>query len=392
MKKTMKPIIIGLIVIGLIGVAAFIASRYLLINTKDSVVNQKRYLGNHSNPANIYDQPATGKFYSPLNADVAHMDKLLLVDIEDDPEYSSIELQIFDDARGQGARVLLYHQVGPADSYWSSEAFVDEAETNSNYIVPDMEYSLSITKSAVTASLKMQDKEGKSIEFNLKEAPRKNWAKGFLAPIGGGSAITFDYFPFFHMKDMNFVLRPGTKLVIKIGGEPRTPVQIPIPVNWEMVYLSRYTASPIIGRWNRPYDGELPALQPEPQLTYQDGQTRYELVDNAGHYEIRKMAGFDDKHEVSFEFSPPIPDLPALKDGAEINGRFSAGADEILGIVAGVYHIKRQGQVIEMEILPLEGWQPNPGSIWVKTWTWKGVITVGAGDNVSLKSEWTRTE
>jgi hypothetical protein len=134
----------------------------------------------------------------------------------------------------------------------------------------------------------MQDKEGKSIEFNLKEASRKNWSKGFLAPIGGGSAITFDYFPFFFMKDMNFVLRSGTELVIKIGGEQRTPAQIPVPANWEMVYLSRYTASPIIGRWNRPYDGELPALQPEPQLTYQDGQTRYELVDNAGHYEIRK--------------------------------------------------------------------------------------------------------
>jgi hypothetical protein len=46
-------------------------------------------------------------FYSPFNADVAPMDRLLLVDIEDDPEYSGIELQVFDDARGQGARVLL---------------------------------------------------------------------------------------------------------------------------------------------------------------------------------------------------------------------------------------------------------------------------------------------
>lgn len=53
----------------------------------------------------------------------------------------------------------------------------------------------------------------------------------------------------------------------------------------------------------------------------QNGQTRYELVDNAGHDEIRKISGFDDKHIISFEFSQPIPDLPGLKDGIALNGR-----------------------------------------------------------------------
>lgn len=390
MKTDMLKIFVGLGVIGLIGLIVFIASRYLLINTKDSVVDPKIYLGNQSNPADIYDQPASGKFYSPINADIEQMDRLLLVNFKDDPQYNAIELQVFDDARGQGARVLLYPITGLADSYYSSEKFTGGAKTANTYIIPDMEYSLNITSSGVSASLKMKDNAGMSIEFNLKDETRKNWARGFLAPIGGGSAIKFDYFPFFFLKNMNFVLRSGTELVIKIGGELRAPEQIPSLINGEMVYLSRYTASPIIGRWNSPHDGILPALHPKSQLTYQDGQTRYALVDNAGHYEISKVTGFNDKHEISFEFSPPLPDLPALKDGAEINGRFAAGADEITGIIAGEYHIRRGGQVITIEILPLEGWQPTPGSIWVKTWVWKGVVTVGADDTVSLKSKWDR--
>jgi hypothetical protein len=236
----------------------------------------------------------------------------------------------------------------------------------------------------------MQDHAGKLIEFRVKEAPRKKWSKGFLAPIGGSDAVTFDYFPLYHMKGMNFVPRSGTEIAIKIGGEERNPKKLPIPADWEFVYLSRYTAAPIIGCWNTPHNGELPSLQPRQHVIHQDGQTRYELVNNAGHYEIRKLFGFNDKHEVRFEFSPPIPDLPGLKDGAELRGRFSAGADETPGIVAGAYRITRQGNVIDMEFRPQKGWQPMPGPLWVTTWIWKGMITVGADRTVSMTSKWIR--
>ena len=386
----MKKIIILLIVGGLVSIAIFIASRFLLITTKDSVIDPQRYMGNHSNPANIYDHPSTGLLYSPLNVSVNPMDKLILVNFTDDLEYNGIELQVFDDTRGQGARVILYHKEGLADFYYTSEAFTDGVKPDAASIISDMEYRFNVTASGLDAGLKMKDREGKSVEFQVKEVPRTKGSKGFLAPIGGSTAIKFDYFPFFFMKGMNFVPRSGSEIAIKIGGEDRTPEQIPIPVNWEFVYLSRYTTDPILGCWNKSYDDKLSPKQPGQQLVYHDGQTRYELVDNAGHYEIRKIIGFDDEHNVSFEFSPPIPDLPGLKDGIELSGRFSAGADEVLGIVAGEYHIKSYGDTIEMEILPLEGYQPNPGTIWVKTWMWKSTITVGADNTVSMKSGWIR--
>ena len=123
---------------------------------------------------------------------------------------------------------------------------------------------------------------------------------------------------------------------------------------------------------------------------YQDGQVSYELTDNAGHFEIRKMTSCGDRHKISFEFSSAIPDLPAMKDGAEVSGKFSAGADEVSGIVAGAYHVLRHGQIIEMEILPLEGRQLFPGVLWVKTWAWNGTITINSHDSVSLKSGWIR--
>jgi hypothetical protein len=125
-------------------------------------------------------------------------------------------------------------------------------------------------------------------------------------------------------------------------------------------------------------------------MSCRDGQTRYELIDNAGHPEIREMVGSSDKHTVSFEFSPPIPDLPSLRDGIEVDGRFSAGADEVEGIVAGEYHVRRRGETVEMEIRPLEGWQPMPGPTWVRSWIWRSILTLGADNAVSMKAAWIR--
>lgn len=380
-----------LVVVVLLGIAAYLASRYLVVNTKDSVVNQRTYLGNHRNSADIYDRPSHGQFCSPLNVTVDPMDRLMLVDIMDDPEYKSIELQIFDDARGRGARVILYHQADiPADFYYTSEAFAGKVRPGGTSALRDMEYHFDITASGLDAALKMKDHRGKSVEFRIKEASRQEASKGFLAPIGGGTAITFDAFPFFHLKGARFVPRAGTEIAVRIDGRDRTPAQVPIPVNWKSAYLCRYTTEPILGLWNRPCDGPLAPRRPGQQLSYQEGRTRYELVDNAGHREIREMIGFSDKHSVSFEFSPPIPDLLGLKDGIELDGRFSAGADEVQGIVAGDYHVKRHGDAVEMEIRPLEGWQPMPGTSWVRTWIWRSTMTRGADDAVSMRAAWIR--
>jgi hypothetical protein len=286
---------------------------------------------------------------------------------------------------------LLYHHTGPADSYYTDKAFVvPDSGRDTSFLAPDMAYHFDVTASGLDASLRMKDHSGKPVEFRVRETSRRKWSKGFLAPVGGSDAVRFDHFPFYHMKGMNFVRRSGTDIAVRIGGEERKPKNLPIPANWEFVYLSRYTAAPIIGCWNMPQRGTLSPLQPAQQVMYQTGHTRYELADNAGHREIRKIVGFNGKHDVSIEFSPPIPDLPGLRDRIELRGRFSAGADETSGIVAGTYHVTRRGNVIEMEIHPQEGWQPMSGPLWVTAWIWKGTIIVGADQTISMTSKWLR--
>ncbi|HPQ69858.1 MAG TPA: hypothetical protein PKW95_12085 [bacterium] len=388
----MKKLIVTIVILSFIGIIAFAGYRFLAIHTKDAVVDPQTYLGNRGNPASIYAAASTGVVYSPLNVDIVSMNSLMLIDVADDPEYLTIELQTFDDSRGQGARVLLYHHQGPADSYYTDKAFeIRESENSQSIIDPDIQYHFAVTATGLNASLSMHDRNGKPIEFRVNETRRKKWSRGFLAPIGAGDAVTFDYFPFLHMKNMNFVLRSGTEISVKIDGQKRTPKKLPVPVDGELVYLTRYTAAPIIACWNRPHQGVLPPLTPQ-QSTIEDGQTRYELVDNAGHYEIKKMVGFNDRHSVTFEFSPPLPDTVALKEEVVVDGRFCAGADDVAGIVAGTYRLARRGNVIDLEISPQEGWQPIPGKSWVKKWRWQGSVTVAPDNAVTMDSAWIRVQ
>jgi hypothetical protein len=387
MKKMIHTISALIIIGGLL----FIASKFLMISTKDTIVNTRRYLGNSSNPAEIYGYPPDGLYYSPMNINITPMDKLMLVDIEDDPYYKSIELQTFDDSRGQGARVLLYPHKGPADVYYTNSDFEIRLSENADYTTdPDIEYHFEVTGSGLDAFLKMKDNKGRPVGFSVQETLRKEWSRGFLAPIGGNDAVTFTYFPFFHMKNMNFVLRSGTEISVYIDGVQRKPKRLPIPVDWEFVYLSRYTDEPVMVSWNKAFSGELHPVKASGMPAEKGAVSCFELVNNNGHHEIRKMTESDKKHKVFFDFSPPVPDLVCLKNDVDLNGRFCAGVDNIGGILAGTYNIKRQEGLILMEIRPAKGWQPIPGRKWVKTWIWKGAISVQPDSTVTMKSFWVR--
>jgi len=377
----------------LIGMVIFVVSEFLFIKTKDTVVNPGKYLGRKKNPIEIYAAPSNGLFYSPFNIEVVTMENLMLVDIDDDPEYKSIELQSFDDSRGKGARVLLYPHEGLADVYHTSKVFEAMQFENARYVTdPEIEYYFDVTGSGLDASLKMKDRNGKPIEFLVKETMRKKWSGGFLAPIGGSDAVKFSYFPFFHMKNMNFVLRKGSVINISIDGIRRKPKILPIPVDMELVYLSRYSAEPIIANWNKRHNGPLLPFQGSEDFVAEEKKTSYKLVNNSGHYEISNMTGCNENHTVFFDFSPAIPDLVNLKDNVDLDGRFCAGAESIQGIIAGIYKIRRRGNAIELDIMPQKGWQPVPGKLWIKTWKWESTVTVSSDNTVSMESSWKRVK
>ena len=120
------------------------------------------------------------------------------------------------------------------------------------------------------------------------------------------------------------------------------------------------------------------------------GNITYSIVDNDGHYEIARITAMDCGHEISLNFSPPVPNLTCLKDGVTIRGRFSAGADETMGIVAGEYWLSYNGVKTELVMQPTKGWQPMLGRSWVRSYRWCANIEASNKGKVTVESKWTR--
>ena len=65
-----------------------------------------------------YDRPPSERVIVPFELLHDPMERLLIVNFRNDPDYDGIELQVFDDeAKGSGSAVLMYRTDGKLDWY-----------------------------------------------------------------------------------------------------------------------------------------------------------------------------------------------------------------------------------------------------------------------------------
>ncbi|MCE7984491.1 MAG: hypothetical protein DYG89_25235 [Caldilinea sp. CFX5] len=102
-------------------------------------------------------------------------------------------------------------------------------------------------------------------------------------------------------------------------------------------------------------------------------------------------------------FTPALPNLLSLIDGAQTKGLFTITGDPAVGIVTGEYQIKRQGEQVEVQMMPV-GWQPNEHkwsvrllywlaadfTQWPQTYLWTAVLDLTDPQHVSMQASWQR--
>ena len=115
MKNYKRKITVSLYIICILAVSC--------MRTKENSVDQEKYLGNKTNSSEIYSKQGSKVFYSPFNLGISPMSRLMLIDIESETEYETIELQIYDDKRGDAATVILYKKDGSNDVYYTDSVF-----------------------------------------------------------------------------------------------------------------------------------------------------------------------------------------------------------------------------------------------------------------------------
>jgi len=382
------------------GLKKFISSfmlKFLKVKPKNIFIDHNKYLGTRENSLKIYDRPPRNMILSPFNLIFDTIDRLLIVNFEQDPIYYSIELQIFHKVDKEYPLVIMYRKDNMKDIYYTNEIaiknrkkMVAELRTNVSFNqLEDIEYKFQFNEMGLDAYLLLKDKLENEIEFKIKENTPGRVLSSVLAPIIAVNKKP-EFFPIVFLHKFGMVLKKHTDISVKIHSIVRNTVEMPIRMNGMNVYLARYSLKPIICNWNKNFNGNInPIILNAPTLKVSNENMTFNLIKNSDYYEIKKISGNDDKdHTVSFEFSPAIPNLIALRSNSKIKGRFSCIIDEKKGIFAGEYYLTRTGNTIEFIIQPTKGWQPFPGKLWLKTYKWNSKIQFYDIDDVKINSYW----
>jgi len=384
------------------GIKNFISSfllKFSNVKLKDIFIDHHKYLGKRENSLKIYGRPPRNMILSPFSMNFDPMDRLLLVNFEEDPIYYSIELQIFHKLDKEYPLVIMYRKDNMMDIYYTNEVVVKNREkmimdlfTNVSFNqLEEIEYKFQFDEMGLDAYLFLKDKLEKEIEIKIKEKTHERELASILSPIGAVSKKP-EYFPIVFLNKFGMVIKKNTEIFVKIHGLLRDTAEMPVRMNGMNVYLARYSLEPIICNWNNCFKGNMnPIILNPPTLNISNKDITYYLLNNSDYYEIKQIYGNDGEgHTVSFEFSPAIPNILSLGSNSKINGRFSCIIDDKKGIFAGEYYLARTGGTIEFSITPTKGWQPFPGKLWLKTYKWTSEIQIQDIGDIKIASSWRR--
>ncbi len=367
-----------------------------------------------SNAADIYTGQKQEKLFSPVSFMIQPMERLMLINFEADPDdvYIGFEPQVFDDdVHGRGFLVIA----------WRTDGYVDVYHQPSMNLNPDMyqitgkglmqmserplkDAFLEIGANGVSTYFSFEDTKGREIEVQVRESSsKKRKPFGLLAPMGDAVENPTSM-PLVLLKDFYFVRRADTKVMIRIDERIHQPDALPLPIDFQTMYFIRYSPDPLILLLNPDANTVLHPLTIVDKKTAVSDQLQYDLVHHADQLEIQTIRGSQNGQIVELHFSPALPNLVNLKDQIKLEGEFFITGDVFLGMISGIYKIKKQQETVQMELIPADGWQPYEKKMsvnflyyindmfkkWPSTYRWQAVIDLSEPEIVHIESKWKR--
>jgi hypothetical protein len=354
------------------------------------------------------------RLISPFELQIDPMERLLLINIEKDPDtvYIGFEPQVFDDEiNGSGMLVIGWRIDGMVDVYHQPGLKPDPEKYDiagkglANLAEREMGGArFDITEKGVQANIAFTDLYGRVVELRVEErSSRTRKPFGLLAPMGD-AAVQPSSLPLVLLHDFYFVRQSNTDISVKIDDRLHKPDKLPMPLDFSRMYFARYSPDPLILTLNPAFDGVLAPL-PEPvdnRIIY--GETDYELTLNGSVYEIKSLSRSHKGHTVTITFSPDFPNLFSFT-GNKAAGRFEITGDAATGRVRGLYSVRNSNGTLYVEMIPSGGWIPNEKKLslrflyrtvpvftsWPATYRWKAELQKDQSGVIRMSSSWERT-
>jgi len=359
---------------------------------------------NETDPINqevsrMADGAPTRLISSPFDIKIETLDRMLNFEIADDPIYSGLEIQGFDDdEHGRGMLVFLqrrdsektdvYYEaglklnpklyaVGGGLGVWKECRF-DKVQLDISEI------------SGVYAEAIFRDIDGRLIQVHVEDStPLKGrMAHNFLAPVGAAISKPQSLM-LVNMTDFDLMRRAGPEPEILIDGKSASPGSLPAEtcLGRRLIKIAKdlciVTMNPID-------TGERVKMMSEETI-----QTEAEGINTI----TKALEG----HKASLCFDPPFPNVSTLF-GNEVSGKWRIEIDDLPSVVSGHWSIAptNEGSDVKVKMEVNTGWRPKGLPLlmkfvttivpvfrnWPETYQW--VATVHHGD-LTMHAQWERT-
>jgi hypothetical protein len=356
--------------------------------------------------------------YNPFHIAIDPMERLLLVNFENDPDslYIGFEPQVFDDSiNGKGHLVIGWRIDGKVDVYHEPGLRPDENKYDivgkglANMIKREMPVAFSeINDFGLQAHYEFQDIQNRSIVIRVSEEnPKKRKPFGLLAPMGD-AAENPSALPVVLLHDFYFVRKKHSHIEVSINGKQHQAddLPMPLPIDGTKMTFTRYSPDPLIATFNPAYDGEIiPVAGIESGVQqHSQGTIDYCLVWDGNFPSIKRITFNNETHPVELRFIAPFPDIQSLKNNTHLKGRFEIEAHPTTGRIIGHYTVEKTDGQIKIVMIPSEGWKPRPTKLslrllfavgkvfkkWPTTYTWTAFVQQNTDGSFYMKSDWER--
>ena len=322
----------------------------------------------------------------PFTLTIEPMAAMLNFEIADDPTYSGLEVQRFDDdIHGQGLAVLLVRRADRrVDVYRTSGLRLDRSrygihagvcEWRETVIEPAV---LDVGRDGTVVDLGLVDADGRRVEVYVDDRDGSARSPGaLLAPVGASidepAAMLLVWMPRFDL------LRTG-------GREPR------IVIDGRRATTGRLPMAWLHHRRLIKAAADLVVVQLCPAVDAGPVERGVGAV-------VAEAAG----HAATLVLDPALPDLGSLADGADVSGLWRLAIDDQASLVSGTWRARRSGERVDLALDSTAPWRPGhlPWLMrivtrvvptfrrWPTTYRWRATVTLG--DAPTMTSRWERT-
>jgi hypothetical protein len=349
------------------------------------------------------------RFLVPFEPSHDPVRQFLVADIADDPDFTEIELQTYDDeVTGRGMVVTLHRSDGKVDWHVTPGLLLDPSMACvgsgvGRWEIHDFRHHLEITPTVLDARVDLPLTDGRVLRFEAhEERVAERRGIDMLAPVGAHMEEPA-FLPLYALYGLDFAYQRGTSVRLTLGRHRRQikPFPLVMPYAGRRCLMLRYCADPLNIRVNPARRNPPHSVLPD-RFVKAEG-VRHEFDDHRGYAELRRIAIPARYHEAWMAFDPALPDLGALDDGVRVHGGATLGIDTE-PFIFGRYEVYRSGNGVSMGFQPSIRWRPRGSTLarltiglfppsfrrWPLTYRWDADIDLDAAP--LMRSAWHRTD